>query len=109
MAGVRGIEERLTNSRDGGDDLSELQLVQDGRLTSRIQTDLFKLLFIPYANLLVLVGPTINIPMKNQIRQNELESRDATIDGRYIRISFLPKRPERRRETERPMIGSTEE
>ena len=31
--------EECTNGRDGGDDLAQLQLVQDGRLSGRVQAD----------------------------------------------------------------------
>jgi len=39
LANNKSRTEKLTNSRDGGDNFSKLELVENGGLTSRIETN----------------------------------------------------------------------
>lgn len=95
----------LTDRRDGRDDLSQLQLVQDGGLTGSIQSNLVATVSSVFRYPRVLF--TINIPGQKQWRVSICIA-CVIIDFNYLRISFLPKRPERRRETERPMAAKVE-
>lgn len=96
----------LTDCGDGGDDLTELELVQDCCLTGSVETNLWG---VQYSEQPVVKrrarARTINIPASCQRRQHDPSFGFAVIDGDYARISFLPKRPERRRETERPIVA----
>jgi hypothetical protein len=75
-ASVSSIAHGRTDGRNGGYNLAKLELVENGGLTGRVKTD-----------------------HENTCHQYASKPTD-------IRISFLPKRPWRRRETERPMLAT---
>ena len=60
-AGGHEYNRRLTDGRDGRDNLAKLQLVQDGGFTSGIKTDLH-IHSVPSNAFEVASGRTINIP-----------------------------------------------
>ena len=100
----------LTDSRNGGDDLAELELVQDGGLTSGIETDLRHVQLILLDRFNDCGGqvyiPSVYLRVAKGVSTTQVPLQLSSMNE-YARISFLPKRPERRRETERPIVESS--
>lgn len=90
----------LTDCWYGSNDLTKLEFVQDGGLTSRIKTDLERWNEAP---ILKKEKKEIIIYHQNTywMLWDLLDEYEKAMD---IRISFFPNRLERRREIERPIV-----
>ena len=83
-----------TDGRDGSDDFSQLELVQDRGFTGGIESD--------HEDTWVLA----RVSIMRRWRRPGMFCSSSVERADHSRISFLPKRPWSRRETERPIFAA---